>query len=235
MESYFVVEDYVKGLCSLADMFYDNRTIEMDEEDLKAMFYEHGFYLYLYNTELRGMSVRIVEIQELERGSLYPSLILIQTWDDEHIYLEDITGPLPRKIRSILTIDNKETPQMIIHSSGLSVEYVSEEELSFWEFRGDYWALIPMELEMDTSHAHNMGDLYPDDSRDELFPTVYYRDGIVFRASMKPYTWYGDKMAFRLGKMEEVEKNREFRMVALYDLGCRPYEEDNAYIQFTIK
>lgn len=236
MESYFIIENHIEGLQVLADMFFDNRTIEMEEEELKTMFYEHGFYLYLHNTELRGMSVRIVEIQELERGSLYPSVILIQTWDDEHIYLEDITGPLPRKIRSILTIDNKETPQMIIHSSGLSVDYVSEEELSFWEFRGDYWALIPMELEMDTSHVHHYVTQYPDLNMEELvFPTVYYRDGIVFRASMQYENKYGDQRVVRPGKMEETEKNRAFRLVALYDSVCRPCEDSNTYIQFTIK
>ena len=237
LEDYFNVGDYAEGLRILSDMFFDNRSIEMDEEELVLLFYSHGYLLYLHNVEIKGLHVRLVEIQELNDLSLYPSVILIQSWDDGHIYLEDITGPIPRKVRSIFTIDDKENPQMVIHSSGLSEDYIWEEELSFWEFQGTYWALIPMELDVDTSRAHMEGDYYPDLDRDELFPTVYYRDGIVFRTSIQNDTArYTHKFTFRLGKMEEIEKNKIFRLVAIYDLECRPYKSIlYGYIQFTIK
>lgn len=124
---------------------------------------------------------------------------------------------------------------MIIHSSGLSKDYISEEKLSFWAFKGSYWALIPMELDIDTGHAHNLGDLYTDLDRDELFPTVYYRDGIAFDPSVQATTVYGVKSTFRLGKMEQVEKNKSFCLIAIYDNCGRTYASVSVYIKFTIK
>lgn len=234
MEDYFDVNDnIVEGMYILADMFFDNRTIEMDEDELQQLFYSHGYYLYLHNADIDQLHIRLVEIQEIDGLTLYSSRILIQTWDDEHIYLSDITGPIPRKIRSFLTIDDKEKLQMIIHSSGFSVDYVSEEELSFWEFHGSYWVLTPMELEIDTSHAHRTGNWYGDLDRDELFPMVHYRDGIVYRSSRQG-DLNGVYDTFRLGKMEEIEKNKIFRLVGIYENFGRTFEQSSCYIQYTI-
>ena len=235
MKDYFDVDDnIVEGMYILADMFFDNRTIEMDEEELQQLFYSHGYYLYLHNADIDQLHIRLIEIQEIDGLTLYPSRILIQTWDDEHIYLSDITGPIPRKIRSFLTIDDKEKPQMIIHSSGFSADYVSEEELSFWEFHGSYWVLTPMELEIDTAHAHSAGDLYGDLDRDKLFPAVYYRDGIVYRSSSQGDGRAAAYITFRLGKMEEIEKNKIFRLVGIYENFGRTFEQSRCYIQYTI-
>ncbi len=236
MEDYFKVENHVRGLQILADMFFDNRTIEMEEEELNALFYSHGYYLYLHNTEVDDLHIRIVEIQEMGGLSLYPSVILIQTWDDEHIYLEDITGPVPRKVRSILTIDDKENPQMIIHSSGLSVDYISEEELSFWEFQESYWTLIPMELDIDTSHAYFSNDyLYSDSDNDELFPIIYYPDGIVFRACRHTEGRVPYEYTYYMGKLEEVERNKSYKLMAVEHNDSRPIVSYTTYIQITVQ
>lgn len=56
-----------------------------------------GYYLYLHNEEIGDLHIRLVEIQEIGGLSLCPSSILIQSWDDKHLYLEDITGPNPQK------------------------------------------------------------------------------------------------------------------------------------------
>lgn len=236
LEDYFNVDDHiVEGTYVLADMFFDNRTIEMEEEKLKDLFYSHGYYLYLHNAESDNLHIRLVEIQEINGLSLYPVCTLIQSWDDKHIYMEDITGPIPRKIRSFLIVDNKEELQMIVHSSGLSLDYVSEEELSFWTFRGSYWVLSPMNLEIDTSHAHNTGDLYPDLDRDKLFPVVFYRDGIVYGPSIQGDIAGINQYTFRLGKMEELEKNKSFRLIGIYENMGKTYTDNHCYIQFTIK
>lgn len=236
MEEYFDVDDkIVEGMYILVDMFYDNRTIEMEEEELKELFYAHGYYLYLHHGEIGQLHIRLIEIQEINGLTIYPSRTLIQTWNEEYIYLADITGPTPRKIRSFLTIDDKEKPQMIIHSSGFSADYVSEEELSFWEFHDTYWVLVPLELEIDTSHAYYIEHLYGDLDRDKLFPVVYYRDGIVYRSSTQyDGSKWGRKTTFRLGKMEEVEKNKSFRLIGIYENFGRTFEEDSCYIQYTI-
>ncbi|MDL2301954.1 hypothetical protein LJC58_06330 [Lachnospiraceae bacterium OttesenSCG-928-D06] len=239
MEDYFFVDQNTfDKMDRLVDMFFDYRTIEMDEEELKALFYDHGYEIYFHNAEIHNLHVRFVEIGEIGGLSLYPTRILMQTWDAEHIYLQDITGPLPRKIRSLLVIDDKEAPQLIVHSSGVSLEYVSEEELSFWTYRGTYWVLAPIELEIDTSHAHSAGsDLYPDMDRDTLFEATYYRDGITYRPSRQ-----GDGQVhhttYRLGKMQQVEKNKCFRLIAIYENvgeSGKTSEKSTCYIEFTIK
>ena len=123
---------------------------------------------------------------------------------------------------------------MVVHSSGVSRDYVDEQELSFWEYCGTYWALVPMDLEIDTSHAHIAGEnLYPDLNRDELFEVFYYRDGIAYRPSRQNDS-VTNSYAVRLGKMEVVEKNRVFRLVAVHEaeeLGTVEWSSDT-YIQF---
>lgn len=234
LEDYFIIkENSDEQMNMLVDMFFDDRTINIEEEELKDLFYSHGYFLYLSHENIQDIQVRFIEIQEIDGPSLYPSRILIQSWDEEHVYLQDITGPIPRKIRSLLVIDNKKSPQVIMHSSGSSDDYVSEEELSFWTYRGSYWILTPLELEIDTSHAHSAGDMYPDIDRSTLFEPTYYRDGIVYRPSVQ-----GDGLhsaTFRLGKMEETEKNKSFRLTAIYESLGRTVEDRGAYIQFEIK
>lgn len=144
-----------------------------------------------------------MEIKEIDGLSLYPSYILIQSWNNEYIYLQDITSPIPRKIRSVITLDDRQEPKMIVHSSELSPDYLSEEELSFWTYRDSYWILTSMDFKIDSSNAHSAGDMYPDLNRESLFNPVYYQDGIVYQPSIQ-----GDGInsyTYRLGKMEEIE------------------------------
>lgn len=236
MEAYFRYEDDFEKWDNLVEMFFDYRTIEMPEEELKSLFYQHGYTLCFQSAEMKNLHVRFVEITEIGGLSLYPTRIMIQSWDENYIYLQDITSPIPRKIMGIFTIDNREPYRMVVHSSGVSRDYVDEQELSFWEYRGAYWALVPMELEIDTSHAHISGDLYPDLDRDELFEASYYRDGIAYLPSRQNKLPV-DMVTVRLGKMETVEKNKSFRLMAVYDseqLGVTEWPGDT-YIQFKIK
>jgi len=233
IEDYFTMDE--KGnvkIDYLADLFFDSRTIEMDENILKNICYSYGYEVDFQSTSINDLNVRFVEINEIDGLLLYPSRILIQTWDSEHIYLQDITSPISRKIRSVITIDNKEDPIMIVHSTGISVDYISEEELSFWAFRGSYWVLTPLELTVDSSHAHSAGELYADINRDSLYDPVYYRDGIVYRPSMQGDGLHG--FIFRLGKMEEIENNINFRLIGISDSLGRTLEKSNCYLEFEI-
>lgn len=238
LEDYFEVGDYAEGPEILVDMFLDKRTIEMEEEELKELFYDHGYLLYLHHKEADGLHIRIVEVQEIDGLSIYPIRIAIQTWDEDNIYIEDITAPIPRKIRDFLLIKSDDALRMVVHSSGVSVDFVSEEELSFWEFNDNgKWYLTPMDLEIDTSHAHNTGDYYPDLDRDELFPAVYYQDGIAFTSSRQNDLNASGLTTYRLGKLEEIEKNKSFRLIGIYETLGRTYVErygGYCYIQFDI-
>lgn len=221
LEEYFLHEDDFERWDNLVEMFFDYRTIEMPEEELKSLFYKHGYSLCLQSTEMQDLHVRFVEITEIGGLSLYPTRIMIQTWDADHVYLQNITSPIPRKIMSIFSVDNREPYHMVVHSSGLSRDYVDEQELSFWEYRGTYWALVPMNLDMD---------------RDELFEAFYYRDGIAYRPSRQLDIIYS--VTVKLGKMEEVKKNKIFRLVAVYEseeLGAIEWSSGDTYIQFEIK
>lgn len=237
LEGYFLYEDDFEKWDNLVEMFFDYRTIEIPEEELKSLFYEQGYLLCLQSAKVEDLHVRFVEITEMGGLSLYPTRILLQTWDEDYIYLQNITSPIPRKIMSFFVIDDKEPYQMVVHSSGVSRDYVDEQELSFWEYRGTYWALVPMELEIDTSHAHISGEnFYPDLDRDELFEASYYRDGIAYRPS-RQNDHAVNTYTVRLGKMEVVEKNRVFRLMAVYEaeeLGTIEWSS-HTYIQFEIK
>lgn len=213
------------------EMFFDDRTIEMPEEELKTLFYQHGYALTFQSDRTKDLHIRFVEITEMDGLSLYPARIMLQTWDEDHIYLQNITSPIPRKVMSFFVVEDKEPYRLVVHSSGLSRDYVCEEELSFWEYRGTYWELAPMNLEIDTSHAHIFGS---DPDGDDLFEASYYRDGIAFRPSRQ---FEGvNYCTFRLGKMEETAENRIFRLMAVEDGGEEgPSVWSSAYIQFEIK
>jgi len=234
IEDYFTMDE--KGdvkMDNLVDLFFDSRTIEIDENILKNMCYSYGYEINFQSTSINDLHVRFVEITEIDGLLLYyPSCILIQTWDNEHIYLQDITGPIPGKIRSVITIDDKEDPIMIVHFTSVSADYIAEEELIFWAFRGSYWILTSLELTIDSSHAHNAGDLYPDINREGLFDPVYYPDGIVYRPSEQcdGVNYY----TFRLGVMEEIDKNKRFRMLGIYDGNGTTVVVTNCYIEFEI-
>lgn len=234
MEDYFADDSEVFYLDNLISMFYDDRTIETDEKELEQLFWEHGYILYLHSVEFLDFHLRFIEIAEKEGLSLYPIQILMQTWDEDYIYLQDITGPIPRKIRDMMAVDKEGVWKLIVHSSGFSKEYISEEELSFWEFTGSYWILVPMELEIDTSHAFSLGNLYPDIDRNELFEAFYYRDGIAFRPSRQPDNEYGTNNTYRLGMMEITEENKSFRLVMICDVEGIT-RSSFSFIQFTIK
>lgn len=237
LEDYFEVEHYAEGTEILVDMFLDQRTCEMEEQELQELFYEHGYLLHLHHKEAGGLHIRLIEVQEIDGLSLYPVRIAIQTWDEENLYLEDITAPIPRKIRDFVIIEKDDALRMIIHSSGVSVDYAAEEELSFWEFsdNGD-WNLTPMDLEIDTSHAHNTGEFFPDLDRDTLFPMTFYQDGITFGPSRQGQINGNGVDTFRLGKLEETEQNKSFRLYGIFENLGRTFvwEYGDCYIEFHV-
>lgn len=237
LEDYFEVEHYAEGTEILVDMFLDQRTCEMEEQELQELFYEHGYLLHLHHKEAGGLHIRLIEVQEIDGLSLYPVRIAIQTWDEENLYLEDITAPIPRKIRDFVIIEKDDVLRMIIHSSGVSVDYAAEEELSFWEFSdsGD-WNLTPMDLEIDTSHAHNTGEFFPDLDRDTLFPMTFYQDGITFGPSRQGQINGNGVDTFRLGKLEETEQNKSFRLYGIFENLGRTFvwEYGDCYIEFHV-
>jgi len=233
IEDYFTMDQ--KGnveIDSLVDLFFDSRTIEMDENVLKNICYSYGYEVDFKSTSINDLHMRFVEINEIDGLSLYPSRIFIQTWDNEHIYLQNITGPIPRKIKSIITVDDKEDPIMITHSTSVSKDYISEEELIFWAFRGSYWILISLEYTIDSSHAHNAGNAFPDENRESLYDPFYYPDGIVYRPSIQcdGVNYY----TFRLGVMEEIDKNKRFRMIGICEFEDRAEVVNDCYIEFEI-
>lgn len=87
MEDYFADDSEVFYLDNLISMFYDDRTIETDEKELEQLFWEHGYILYLHSVEFLDFHLRFIEIAEKEGLSLYPIRILMQTWDEDYIYL----------------------------------------------------------------------------------------------------------------------------------------------------
>ncbi len=182
---------------------------------LFVLYWEHGYLIDFCRGDFENCHVRFVEITEKDGLSLYPVRILMQTWDEEHIYLQDITGPIPRKIKEVMTVERNGVRQLVVHSTGLSREYVAEEELSFWEQNGTCWILTPMELEIDVSQAHNMGSLYPDIDRESLYEAFFYRDGIAYKPSLQPFNEWGDREVYRMGVMEVVEENKSFRLNAV--------------------
>lgn len=178
---------------------------------------------------MNSLHVRFAEIAEINGRSLYPTRIMIQTWDEEHIYLQDITGPIPRKIMGFFVVDSREPYRLVVHSSGFSRDYVSEEELSFWEYHGTYWVLAPMDMEINESHAHIFWD---NAEGEDLFEASYYRDGIAYRSSRQSdgVNYY----TVRLGKLERIGNFFRLMAVSETETGTSVWSSDT-YIQFEIK
>lgn len=237
LEDYFTDDlNEFHRLDYMVSMFYDDRTIQTDEKELEQLFWDHGYILSFHNAEYQDYRLRFIEITEKDGLSLYPFRILMQTWDEDFIYLQDITSIVPRKIMDLMVVDDEGIWKMVVHSTGLSREMVVEEEISFWEFTGTYWILVPMEVNIDTSHAHFLGTtLYPDLDRDELYEAVFYRDGITYSPSQQSMNEYGDQWTFRLGIMEVTEENRRFRLIPIFRVEGRTVYLTDSYIQFAIQ
>lgn len=206
LEDYIVVDkDDGEGKYDrLVGMFYDNRTLEIGEDALLDMFIEHGYFLYFHYRKVGNLNFRIIEIQERDGLSIYPCRIVLQSWDEKYIYMQDITADIPRKVRNLITIDNREVPQIIIHASGFTADFTSEEELMFFAFRRSGWVPCSIKLEFD---------------KDESFIPTYYSDGIAFSSVKKrDIGKYENYLTYRLGILEEVEKNRHFRMTGIYEV-----------------
>lgn len=168
----------------------------------------------------------------------------MQTWNDRHIYVQEITGPMQRKVMDFISVDDRERPWIIVYSTSMTRNYVLEDELSFWKFNGNFWSLRPMELEVDYTEAALVEETKPGKEAD--FSPVYYPDGIVFgvsaqynpiylpegKATYKPED--GVIQYMTLGKMEEIEKNKSFKLIMVEKSLCWPVEVEN-YVKFEIK
>lgn len=65
---------------------------------------------------------------------------------------------------------------------------------------------------------------------------MYYQDGITFGSSRQGNMSANGLHTFRLGKLEEIEKNKSFRLIGIYEILGRTYVYiyDDCYIQFNI-
>ena len=206
LEDYLVESDW-KGegkYDDLVAMFYDKRTLEMGEDALLDMFIDYGYFLYFHYGKADSLNFRIIEIQERDSLSTYPCRIVAQSWDEEYIYVMDMTADIPRKVRNLMVIDDREYPQMIIHASGFDGNYVAEEHLLFFAFKRTGWVPCHIELEF---------------SEPEEFVVTYYSDGIAFSPGrLKETGSYVNFKTYRLGASEEIAKNRSFRMLTISEV-----------------
>lgn len=84
---------------------------------------------------------------------------------------------MQRKIMEAVGAEERENPLLLVHSSCMTRECVPKEELSFWEFDGKGWLLVPLDLEMEYTRCES-GKTLPGEI--EEFNPVYYKDGIAF-------------------------------------------------------
>ncbi len=218
LEEYFV-EGEEGNYDALVGMFYDYRTLELKEEELLDLFVKHGYFLFFHQGKIGDLHLRIIEIQERDGLSTFPCRIVMQSWDEKYLYMQDITSNIPRKVRNLFTIDNRDEPRIILHTSGFTSDYIPEEEVLFLAFRRTGRVLCPLEV-----------GIYPP----ENYSVVFYSDGIAFPSRTRNvgsrYAYY---RTHRFGIMEEIEKNKQFRMYGIT-------EEDRAtvvsscYIELTL-
>ena len=203
LEDYLVKSDWdgEGKYDDLVVMFYDYRTLEIGEDALVDLFVDHGYFLYFHYGKAGNLNFRIVEIQEREGLSTYPCRILIQSWDEKHIYVMDMTADIPRKVRNLMVIDNRRFPQIIIHASAFDRDFTAQEELIFFAFKRTGWVPCRIDLEFEEH---------------EKFVATYYADGIAFAPGPLTEVYaYTNTYTYLLGASEEVEKNRHFRMYTI--------------------
>lgn len=133
--------------------------------------------------------------------STYPYRILIQSWDEKYIYVMDMTADIPRKVRNLIMIDDREFPQIILHTASFDRNFTEQEELIFFAFKRTGWVSCYIDLEFEEH---------------EQFVATYYSDGIAFTPGrLTEVGRYVRTHAYQLGALEEVEKNRHFRMMKI--------------------
>lgn len=249
LQDYFLIGDPNEETWFPKDiycMFYDDRTIEMTEEELEILFLQNGYELSSCRGECGGYQVKFLQYRKKDSYILYPEHIIMQTWNDQYIYVQDITGPMQRKIMDFIGVDDRDNLLIIVYSTSMTRDYVMEEELSFWEFNGNYWSLVPMELEVDYTEAVLFEELKP--GKEEDFNPVYYPDGIVFRVSGQYNPYYmpegevtykledGEIRYMTLGKLEEIEKNKSFKLIMVEKNLYWPAEPvRGGFVKFEIK
>lgn len=196
-------------------MFYDDRTCNMGKEELEILFLQNGYELSICEGECKGYQVRFYQygVKDSERW-LYPRHIIMQTWDGGNVYVQDITSDMQRKVMSFISVDDRENPLIIVHSTAMTREGVPEEELLFWEFDGNCWSLVPLELEIECFMKNARGKIEP--GRIEDFNPIYYKDGIAFRTAVYVEDEYEIVSYLKLCEMREINKNKTFQF-ALYE------------------
>ncbi len=239
LEDYFTLRDSNERLWHPKDiycMFYDNRTIEMEEEELEMLFLQNGYELSICQGECKDYQVRFLQYRQKDSHLLYPERIIMQTWDDWHIYVQEITGPMQRKVMDLISVDDRENPIIIVHTTSLTRDYVSEEELSFWEFNGNFWSLVPMELEI--KYTEYVLGRNPEPGNMEDLNLIRYPDGIAFRTVVQPSNAGGGIFYLQADQMEEIEKNRSFQFTMFQkslDVIDLVVPNEMGYIRFEIR
>ena len=239
LQDYFLLQDS-DALISGPDkgiycMFYDERTIDMKEEELEQLFFQNGYELSICKGKCGEYQVRFLQYREKDSYFLYPEHIIMQTWDDSHIYVQEITGPMPRKVMDFIGVDDRKNPLVIVHSTSRTRDYILEEELSYWEFNGNFWSLTSVDLEIE--YIQNVfGEESEVGNTEDLNP-IYYPDGIAFRTMVQHTSSSKVTLYLKLYGMEELEKNQSFQFklvqesLALVDLDLYPM----GWVKFKIK
>lgn len=217
-------------------MFYDNRTIEMEEEELEILFLQNGYELSICQGECKGYQVRFLQYRQKDSHLLYPEHIIMQTWDDWYIYVQEITGPMQRKVMDFISVDDRERPLIIVHTTSITRDYVSEEELSFWEFNGNFWSLVPVELEIE--YTEYVLGREPELGKVEDLNMICYPDGIAFRPTIQFSSSGGVIFYLKEDQIEEIERNKSFQFTMFQkslDLIDLVVPDEMGYVKFEIK
>lgn len=192
-------------------MFYDDRTCNMGKEGLEILFLQNGYELSICEGECKGYQVRFYQYGRKDSDRwLYPEHIIMQTWDGGNVYVQDITSIMQRKVMNFISVDDRENPLIIVHSSAMTREGIPEEELLFWEFDGNCWSLVPLGLEIECFMKTARGETKP--GRIEDFNPIYYKDGIAFRTAVYVEGEYGIVSYLKLYNMRAVDKNKTFQV-----------------------
>lgn len=217
-------------------MFYDDRTCNMGKEELEILFLQNGYELSICEGACKGYQVRFYQygVKDSDR-LLYPRHIIMQTWDDENVYVQDITSDMQRKVMSFISVDDRENPLIIVHSTAMTREGVPEEELLFWEFDGNCWLLVPLELEIECFMKTARGKTEP--GRIEDFNPIYYKDGIVFRTAVCVEDENGIVSYLKLCDMREINKNKTFQFALCEESyhGWNYLISNDGWVNFEIK
>lgn len=194
---------------SIMSLFYDPRTIKLDKKELTELFSIENPNVYVDFFEIHfdsELTSRVYTIQFNPINPTWPSINIVQTWDNENIYCQEIGTVSPRRFTNIIKLDQQDKSEKLLiwcYNLGVGCQDIST-ELQYWEFKDSRWT--PCELNFNFEPGFIFEEYYVGEEKRSSIAHTIYPDGIAFYDSILASCYY------RFDEIETLEESKIFRV-----------------------